>query len=730
VERVRAEISETDQLRKPEFKFDLRIATPQGEDRWLAVRERRSYDSEGNPVRSFGVCWDKTQEKQMELGLRASEERLRAFHENVAVGLIEIDLKNFRYLNANRAFCEMFGYEEKELLRMGPLDLAGPRDVDVIRQSLEDIASERKTVHKAERQYRRRSGELLWVQIVASAIRDEAGRPVRLACIIQDISERKKIEQALRESDQRYQLATALTGITVFEIDLESRMAYSSDFKNEPFNAPNGVLPLEKVYEKVHFEDRFPGNQVEHWQSARKDEIFVNESRVIVPGGGYRWNSSRARVIFDDNGKAVRVLGVSMDITRQKQLLHDLQAAKEQAERASNAKSEFIANMSHEIRTPMNAILGYADLLKDEQLRLKDIESYIERIRHNGKQLLRIIDDVLDFSRLEAGRVAVEPMPVQVLSLVSEAMESLRSLAEAKKLAFTLEQASAIPMVLTTDPFRLKQILTNVIGNAIKFTARGFVRVKLASDEPAQGSLIIDVEDSGIGIDQEKRSRLFHAFSQGDSSVTRVFGGTGLGLLLAKRFAQALGGDLILAASEPRQGSTFRITVKSLILPVMDHVEPSQTETAATVNRETDTATKPAKSTAASLEGLRILVVEDSAENAALIRIYLKGQGAVLEFAQDGVEAIEMASQGEHDVVLMDIQMPRLDGLEATRELIRKGYHQPIVALTAHAMPDQIQRSLDAGCVAHLTKPIQREDLIAAIRRIVDSTRGALSSGT
>ncbi|CAN5641629.1 hypothetical protein BH10BDE1_BH10BDE1_11510 [soil metagenome] len=386
-------------------------------------------------------------------------------------------------------------------------------------------------------------------------------------------------------------------------------------------------------------------------------------------------------------------------------LLEAEQAARRTAESASRAKAEFLANMSHEIRTPMNAILGFADLLGDRSLSPDEREDYRRRIRMNGDQLMRLIDDVLDISKAETGTVHIEKLKFSVRELVHDIHRSMGAAAHRKGIRSRIVTASTVPEIIETDPVRLRQVLTNLIGNAIKFTDHGHIETRLSY---ADGELVIEIEDTGIGISEELHQRLFQPFAQGDSSITRRFGGSGLGLVVSRTIAAALGGTLELVRSLSGRGSLFRLGLPLEASPAslqIDMFEQLESKIAdALPNRE--------------LEGVQVLLVEDSVDNEMLIRAYLKDTGVRLEVAHNGKEALDRARERNFDVVFMDIQMPVMDGLEATRRLRRRNYDRPIVALSAHALPEEVERSLAAGCHSHLTKPILRSALIAQIKSL------------
>ncbi|HEY8271533.1 MAG TPA: response regulator [Pseudobdellovibrionaceae bacterium] len=376
--------------------------------------------------------------------------------------------------------------------------------------------------------------------------------------------------------------------------------------------------------------------------------------------------------------------------------LQGMNSERQVAERSNQIKSLFLANMSHEIRTPLNAILGFADLLKDPSLPRNESRKYLEIIERTGFGLLTIINDILDISKVDAGKLEIEKAPCSPLQLASDLESMLRLRCEEKGITLTFETIE-LPKRIITDPSRLKQILINMIGNAIKFTSHGGVKVTLFTQ--AQ-KLICTVEDTGVGIPVESRHRLFQPFSQVDLSIRKQYGGTGLGLILSRRLAKLMGGDVILKYSEPGRGSVFEVSIA---------FEADNTVEVASKRREL-----PAE-TSLSLNGKRILIVEDSLDNQLLAQQYILKEGAEVIIANNGLEALRAMTLHTFDLVLMDMQMPVMDGYTATLELRDKGFTIPIIALTANAMKEDLERCLHSGCNDYLCKPFRRGDLLNMI---------------
>jgi signal transduction histidine kinase/ActR/RegA family two-component response regulator len=393
-----------------------------------------------------------------------------------------------------------------------------------------------------------------------------------------------------------------------------------------------------------------------------------------------------------------------------------LASAKAGAERANRAKSEFLAHMSHEVRTPLTSILGFSDLLIDRVAADSEAHDELETIRRNGRHLLAVINDILDLSKIEAGRMTVEALPCSPLQLATDVVEVMRERAQHKGIALAATLAGPIPSVITTDPLRLRQILLNLVGNAIKFTNSGSVTLRLGH-EPASGQMIIDVIDSGSGLTPERAARLFRSFTQADASTARLHGGTGLGLTISRKLAELLGGGVRLETTGAT-GSTFCVRVATGELPANAAFVQSAEEAV----RPTSTPSTAVTSHNA-LAGMRLLLAEDGPDNQRLISHVLRRAGATVETVGDGKKAVDALLEAHRagqpfDLVLMDIQMPIMDGFAATRALRAAQITTPVLALTAHAMEGDRIACLDAGCNEYASKPIDRAALIDACQRL------------
>lgn len=400
-----------------------------------------------------------------------------------------------------------------------------------------------------------------------------------------------------------------------------------------------------------------------------------------------------------------RIIEISQEVERQRQSISELKEQIQKIELASKNKSFFLANMSHEIRSPLSAILGFSEILSEEQLASPKQKKYVEIIRRNGNSLAKLVDDVLDLSKVEAGSLKLEKLQFSFPELIDEVGALFEEKLRNKKLAFTNKIIGRFPDVIISDSSRIRQILINLISNAIKFTDKGGITLttqyRIINDR--QIEVKFKVRDTGIGLTEEQKRQLFVPYAQAEHSTARLFGGTGLGLALSKKLAEALNGDLVIDENPETAGACFKFTFKAEVLSSLPSF-PTKV-----------TSLQLAPLVPRSLSGMSVLLVEDSLDTQFLVERILRGHGIKTQIVSDGEEAIRKCYNQTYDLILMDIKLPKIDGYETTRILRSTGYTKPIVALTAHALENEKTQSLLAGCNGHLSKPINMQKLFSTL---------------
>jgi PAS domain S-box-containing protein len=530
-----------------------------------------------------------------------------------------------------------------------------------------------------------------------------------------DITERRLAEAARAQSEIQYRklaerlnLAVDVTGLGTWDTDIRSSERYwSREMRSILGLAPDHDIGEETFLACVHPDDR-------EWVAKRfyeniadaPDEGYRAEFRIIRDDDATeRWVALYGKRFLDEQRRPVRTVGTIQDITERRRQAIELEISKEAAEQASQAKTEFLARMSHEIRTPLNGILGYTDIMLTDGTLTVEQRHQLGRIQTAGSALLTIVNDILDFSRIEAGHIALQSHPFALKKLIDDAVGIVHQAAQQKRLGLSISFDGDLPENVLGDEDRLRQVLLNLLNNAIKFTNRGQVtlEVKGRTHSEAKANLLFSVADTGIGIAPDKMGVLFQQFSQADGSIRRQFGGTGLGLAISKQLVSVMGGEIGLR-SELGTGSTFWFEVT---LPV--------------ANVRLQQSAAPGKILGS--RPLRVLLAEDNDINQELGKAVLEAAGHIVEIAADGSQAVGMVQVGSYDLVLMDVQMPIMDGVTATR-IIRGLDHTactvPIIAMTANVLPQQVEAFKNAGMDAHIGKPFKLEQLLATIDRVVD----------
>lgn len=686
-------------------------------------------------------------------GSKQSEGRLRKIFESNMIGLTFNDFSS-NLLDVNDYFLRMLGISRKEFQE-------GKTNWKTISSSNQNTFEEWDPEKMAqglyrepfEREFQRPDGTRVPVLVGASRVDKNS-----FVAFILDITEIKKTQLELsqaktlleeRVTQRTQQLTEAAEQLRQSRSFLDSiienipNMIFVKDAKDLRFvrfnKAGENLLGRSRddLVGKNDF-DFFPNAEAEFFTAKdrevfkRKEVLDIPEEPISTANGQTKYLHTKKIPVFDKNDQPLFLMGISEDITdkkiaeTQRVELIQAQAARSAAEKnaekmaflveaandASRAKSSFLANISHEIRTPLGAMLGFTELVLEDKNLAPDQLKYLSTIERNGRQLLRLVDEILDLSKVESEHIQIEKIPFDLSELVKDVIDSLALKAAEKGLelnkAVTSQVSEKINKLLVSDPSRLRQIMVNIIGNAIKFTDKGHVDVRVRLDEnedQVTGTLNIEVQDTGIGIDSKNGKYLFQPFAQADESMTRRFGGTGLGLFLSRKLAQLMGGDIVLDWSAPDQGSRFKITLA--------------VELAAMSTRPSLRSPSMAAPVELSPEKGRVLIVDDAIDNRLLLETFLKKYGVQTQSASNGREAVEAALSSHFDVILMDVQMPVMDGFEAVKQLRSLNYQQPIIALTAHAMRGDREKCIEAGFNDYIRKPINRQLLESCLAQYV-----------
>ncbi len=585
--------------------------------------------------------------------------------------------------------------------------------------------------HSREGYYlRRASSSALPVNISVSRIHTEP-EPVGLV-VARDISDRKRALEALEQAEARYNSLVESTGVVVWEIDGKGVVVSLSPAFETITGLPRADWIGRRFDALIHPDDLAAALRL-HCQAMQGEALPRFELRIVSRAGEHQiCEFLLVTKIVEDSQEWL--LGISRDITEQKRIektleqAESMRLARDAAEQASRAKSEFLSNVSHEIRTPLSALLGFNELLAEHpslQQGPAEIQEYLGNIREHGQLLLGLIDDLLDVARIEAGQLRVERETCSLPQIVTDVVESLRAGADAKQLKLEAELAGGTPQLIATDRLRLHQILVNLIDNAIKFTDRGGIRLtgRLLDRPGAEAALVIEIDDSGMGMTAQEMSGLFQPFYRVRPARRDGPRGTGLGLAICQRLARQLGGD-VTVRSALSVGSTFTLTVP-VGVPAADEAAPSQPP---------GKRQEPTSAGVTALPGprlhARILLAEDHDANRQLITLRLNSIGAEVVPARNGKEALEevrdAAAQGRpFDAVIMDMEMPVLDGYEAVRQLRAGGFTSPIIAVTAYAMSKDRDECLRLGCDDHISKPIEWDRFFRKLIQLLGAQNGA-----
>jgi PAS domain S-box-containing protein len=693
-----------------------RCDTKAGEIVDIEWRQSHLRDTSGERQSTLWLGLDVTARNQAAADRRENEERFRASLEQAPAGMSHID-KQGRFLMVNDKFCRIVGRSREELMRLSIDEITHPDDVAADAQHRRALADGVIQSYCEQKRYLRKDGATVWVNLRVSMMRDAAGPSRYLLSIVSDLSGQKKAEAQLQRSRDRYRFLADAMPCKVFTATPDGRTDYNNRrwlaYSGQSFQAALGA----GWSAAAHPDDaaRYRAG----WEAAVSTGApYEAETRLRSFGGEYRWHLVRATAMRDKDAKIVQWVGAGMDIEDQKQAEAELERkvaertaeAGEQARRAQAAnlaKSNFLAMMSHEIRTPMNVIVGLADLI--DQTALPEAQrEYVRMLRTAGATLLAVINDVLDLGAVEARHLRIQEIAFDPGEVLRTVISLLLPQAQARGLKLECHTGAGLPKRVTGDPDRLRQILLNLAGNAIKFTSKGSVTVRVEAvplDVSGSAALTFSIIDTGVGIPREKLGQIF------EPGVAR------LGLSISRHLVELMNGR-IWAESKAGRGSAFHFTVTCPVPPDQAPADPAESPERAAYS--------------APPNRYSILLVDGSGDNVFVVREYLRSTPYLVDVAESGVEAVAKVESGAYDLILMDVQMPDMDGYTATGiirawESEQNRAPMPILALTAHALSSETEKSIQAGSTAHLAKPIQRQTLLAALSaHTADHTPGRI----
>ncbi|MES2770347.1 MAG: PAS domain S-box protein [Bdellovibrionota bacterium] len=632
---------------------------------------------------------------QLTESLKESENQFRLLSENIPQ-MVWITTADGGYVYSNPRWREVTGMNSEESMGWGWTNAIHPDDVEAAKIAWINAL---KTGDEYSIEYRVRttSSEFRWQLVSAKPLRNSRDEIVKWFGTCTDIHDYKMALEDLRISESKFRkfVDANMIGVVFFELDgkvTESNDAFLNiiGISREEFER-KGLDLFQHIAPEYQKDSYIALNQLRY-----SPFNFQCEKEYISKDGARRPTMIGA-VSYETEDGHYSGMAFAFDMSERKK-------AEEAIENANKAKTQFLANMSHEIRTPLGIIAGFTDLAIDSAQNESERQNALLRIKKNSDLLTELVNDILDLSKIEANKLDLEIKETETIKFLNDMADSMSIKAKEKGLDLLISANTSVPNIIKTDQLRLRQILYNVIGNAIKFTNSGHIKVSVRCEEienSRRPKIIFQVQDTGIGITDDQKEKLFKPFSQADTSTTRKYGGTGLGLVLSKKLAQFLGGDLTLLHSEPGKGSTFEISIV-----------PGETEQNTIIIHQ---STYQAKKLQPTLKDLNILVVEDSLDIQALVSKYLKYAEANIEIANNGKEGLEKALHGNFDLVLMDISMPELDGFEATQKLRESGFKKPIIAMSAHAMKEEKERAVKNGFNDYITKPMNKTQLIEKI---------------
>jgi len=706
------------------YEFECRMKHKDGH--WIWVLDRgciSTWTEDGKPLIMSGTHQDITFQKNAEEQLKASEEKYRLLFENMTncFSLHEVIIDksgepvDFSYVMVNKAYEDQMKQSSESVVGKTILQINPAADKEMIRKYCKvGLTRESLQMEYYSKTFKRYFSSFTFSPQIGM-----------FATVFEDITQRKKMQEDFATITERLKVATKAANVGIWEYDMvnvilvwDDEMYNLYDLTRESFLGTYAAWEL-----LIHPDDL--ENARQHLQDAILGiRDFNLEYRILWQDGSVHHIKANAIVVHDDEGKVIKMIGTNWDVTESVCREEELFKAKEQADAANVMKSQFLANMSHEIRTPMNGILGYLELLSRTSLGSEQKE-YISEAKSASELLLYLINDILDFSKIEAGKLTIEDTNFKLRTAVEDAVSVNIPKANEKHLKIHTYINSNVPEEVIGDPARLRQIINNLVSNAVKFTNEGEISVKVSSDEVVNGKVLLnfEVEDTGIGISKDTIDKLFKPFTQADSSTTRKFGGTGLGLAISRELVKLMGGD-IFVESIVGKGSEFMFSVcfgcqpKASGSKTLENIHEKNVIVGDN-KEDKESITKYPLSKGENDVPLKILLVEDNEMNRKIVTTTLNYYNLSCDTAVDGVDAVKAVMDKRYDIIFMDCQMPEMDGYECTakiREIEGEKRHTKIIAMTANAMEGDRKKCIDAGMDDYISKPLNFNTLYKMIQ--------------
>ncbi|MGM0498322.1 MAG: PAS domain S-box protein [Bacteroidota bacterium] len=681
--------------------YEFKIISKDNFEKWVEITNTRVYISDRYIV--LGSAVDVTERKEAEEKLKVEQAYLERLFENSPEAIV-ITSNEGEVEHINREFIRLFGYTKEEALGSFIDDLISPDD------RYNEATEKTKTVAKGQRistetVRKHKNGQLIQVSILGAPIEVE-GEQMAVYGIYRDISDRVRAQEALKESKSQLQYVLNNTKDIIFQVDLKGSFIFVNKAAEEMIGYAQDELLNKSFYELVvpEYHQLVEGRIKKRIAKEQLADSFKIE--VLKKDGERIWLELITSPVTRRD-QIVGIQGVARNISQRIEFEEKLKKAKDKAEEADHLKSAFLANMSHEIRTPMNAILGFSRLLNNPSVTKDQQDEYVEIINNRGNQLLQVINDIIDLSRIDSNQLVLEKKEFNLNDFLDELYLNFSQRIQENhedRIEFELEKGlDDSKAFIQLDKTRLEQIFSYILGNAIKYTEKGMIKFGYDIDDKHE-NLRFFIQDTGVGIPEEKQDIIFERFRQSDDSKTREYGGTGLGLSISKALIELMGGSIWLK-SKTGEGTVFYFSL------------PYKTKTSTqTVKTQTEKTTPDMKY---DWSNKKILIVEDDSLSSKFLETILEDTNATVLLAKDGQEAIDVSKQTEDlDLILMDIQLPGMNGNEATAEIRKLRPKLPIIAQTAHAMVEDKKRSFDAGCDDYITKPINMDTLLDKIQNV------------